>query len=207
MAVTRFVVLVYRMPTKPTAARVAVWRQLKRIGAVYLQQSVCLFPDSAATRRDLAPILAKIEASSGSFHLLPLRAIGDAERSKLVTQFRAQSAKHFQEIIENCEVNFQKEVEFETFRGNFTYEEAEEIRIEFDKIVRWFEAVADRDWFQAPNREAAQRWITRCEKLLEGFEAQVYRAQERAASEWDSVRPSGRRSGLRAIPGGQASAE
>ena len=50
-------------------------------------------------------------------------------------EFQHQSARHYHEIIENCEVNFQKEIEFESFRGNYTYEEAEEIRIEFDKIV------------------------------------------------------------------------
>jgi hypothetical protein len=32
----RFLLLVYGMPTKPTAGRVAVWRSLKKTGAVYL---------------------------------------------------------------------------------------------------------------------------------------------------------------------------
>ena len=203
MALTRFVILVYRMPTTPTGARVAVWRQLKKIGAVYLQQSVCVFPDSSATRRDLKPILDKIDASTGNFHLLPLRALADDERLKLINEFRTQSAKQFQEIIENCEINFQKEIEFESFRGNFTYEEAEEIRIEFEKIVGWFSTVSDRDWFGAPNKPIAQKWIARCEKLLEGFEAQVYRAQTNADATWDrAIEPTHRRR-LRAISGGQ----
>ncbi|MBO0746562.1 MAG: hypothetical protein J2P43_16200, partial [Candidatus Dormibacteraeota bacterium] len=79
---------------------------------------------------------------------------------------------------ENCEVNFVKEVEFETFRQNLTYEEAEEIRAEFEKIVAWFERVEARDWFGAPNKQAARDWITRCERLLEEFEERVYAAQE-----------------------------
>jgi hypothetical protein len=205
MTISRFVVLIYRMPAKPTAARVAVWRQLKKIGAVYLQQSVCIFPDTAATRRELHPIMAKMEASSGSFHLLPLRSPSELERAKLISEFRGQSAKQYQEIIENCEINFQKEIEFETFRGNFTYEEAEEIRIEFDKIVGWFEAVTRRDWFGASNRTEAQGWLTRCEKLLERFEAQVYEAQARAEEDWDGGRPPSRRRRLRALSGGGAS--
>ncbi|MGH7922085.1 MAG: Chromate resistance protein ChrB, partial [Candidatus Dormibacteraceae bacterium] len=32
------------MPARPTSHRVTVWRQLKKTGAVYLQQSVCVFP-------------------------------------------------------------------------------------------------------------------------------------------------------------------
>jgi hypothetical protein len=180
------VLIVYRMPAKPTSARVAVWRQLKKTGAVYLQQSVCVFPDMPRIRRDLQPILTKIDSSRGGYHLLPLRNVPASEQEKLVREFQSQSGKQFQEIIENCEVNFQKEVEFESFRGNFTYEEAEEIRIEFEKIVRWYATVAERDWFGAPNAEEARLWLGRCEKLLEGFEEKVFQIQ----SADDAVRPS-----------------
>jgi hypothetical protein len=177
MAITRFVLIVYRMPAKPTSARVAVWRRLKKAGAVYLQQSVCVFPDTPPMRRELQPILAKIDASSGSFHLLPLRSLSASEQEKLVEQFQAQSSKQFQEIIENCEINFTKEIEFETFRDNLTYEEAEEIRAEYEKIVSWFERVNARDWFGASNRSEAQQWLDRCARLLEEFEAKVFRKQ------------------------------
>ena len=61
--------------------------------------------------------------------------------------FVEQAAQHYQEIVENCEVNFVKEIEFERFRENFTYEEAEEIRMEFEKITTWFQRVEERDFF------------------------------------------------------------
>ncbi|MFI5285050.1 MAG: Chromate resistance protein ChrB [Candidatus Dormibacteria bacterium] len=205
---TRFVTFVYRMPTKPTSARVAVWRQLKKMGAVYLQQSVCVFPESPSVRRELQPILKKLESSGGSFHLLSLGRLSAQEREKLISEFREQAAKHFQEIIENCEVNFQKEIEFETFRKNFTYEEAEEIRIEFEKIVNWYERVSLRDWFGAPNREDAREWLSRCERLLEEFEERVF--EERAKAERldtdsdTSHSRTTRRRRLRAVPGGHA---
>ena len=202
MDLNRFVLLVYRMPTKPTSARVAVWRQLKKVGAVYLQQSVCTFPDTAHIRRDLDPILAKIVASAGEFHLLPLRRLPAPEQAKLVAEFQDQTAKHYQEIVENCEVNFQKEIEFETFRQNFTYEEAEEIRIEFEKIVNWFDRVSDRDWFSAPNRDKAKEWLARCEKLLEGFEERVFEVQAKeAGGGTPNRRRSTRRGRLRAVQG------
>jgi len=174
----RFVVLIYRMPARPTAGRVAVWRQLKKVGAIYLQQSVCVFPNIARVRREMQPILKKIEEAGGEYHLLPLRQTSFEERRKLIEQFQTQTSNHYQEIIENCEVNFQKEIQFETFRQNFTYEEAEEIRNEFEKIGTWFSRVKDRDWFGAPNQQVAADWLARCEALLEEFEAKVYEAQE-----------------------------
>jgi len=173
----KFVVLAYRMPAKPTTSRVAVWRALKKSGAVYLQDSVCVLPDTASIRRELAPVLERIDAADGRYHLLPLRTAPPEEHAKLIELFVKQSAQHYQEIIENCEVNFVKEIEFEIFRENFTYEEAEEIRMEFEKLVTWFGRVTARDWFGAPNRADAQAWIDRCEKLLEDFETKVFHGQ------------------------------
>lgn len=174
----RFVVLAYRMPATPTAGRVGVWRALKKIGAIYLQQSVCVFPDTRNVRKDLVPIRQKIETAGGEFHLLPVRQLPPDERQKLVDQFLDQTSKHYGEIIENCEVNFQKEVEFEIFRKNFTYEEAEEIRAEFEKIEEWFNRVRDRDWFGAPLRTEAEQWLAKCRVELEDFEARVFEAQQ-----------------------------
>jgi ElaB/YqjD/DUF883 family membrane-anchored ribosome-binding protein len=181
--VRRFTVLVYRMPPKPTAARVAVWRSLKKIGAIYLQQSVCVFPDNSQLRKDLAPILRRINEASGEFHLLPLRTLDSTEGPKLIEQFQQQTANHYAEIIENCEVNFTKEIEFEMFRKNFTYEEAEEIRAEFEKICAWYERVLRRDWFGAPNQAQAKDWLNRCEKMLEEFEAAVFERQEQIGTQ------------------------
>lgn len=162
-----------------------VWRQLKKMGALYLQQSVCVVPDQPSLRQELAPILERVQESGGGYHLFPLRDLDGAEWEKLHAQFVAQAAKHYAEIIENCEVNFVKEIEFETFRQNFTYEEAEEIRAEFEKIVGWFERVESRDWFGAENRDQARAWVDRCEELLETFEARVYQEQEAEAPAGD----------------------
>lgn len=176
----RFVLFVYRMPQKPTAGRVAVWRMLKKIGAIYIQQSVCAFPANSALERDLAAVVARISASGGEYHLLPLADQSDSEQTKLIAQFREQATRHYEEIIENCEVNFQKEIEFEIYRKNFTYEEAEEIRSDYDKIVSWFQRVQERDWFDAPARRDAEGWLVKCQQMLERFEARVYAAQTRS---------------------------
>jgi len=197
MAKRSFLQLVYRMPSKPTAGRVAVWRSLKKAGAVYLQDSVCVLPDSEELRAELDQVLSRIDESGGSYHLLPLGHLPTAEEEKLVQLFVDQTAKHYAEIVENCEVNFVKEIEFENFRENYTYEEAEEIRMEFEKICTWFDRVQERDWFGAPNADDARDWLRRCESLLEEFEGKVFELKgvdERAGE------PAGG-APLRALPG------
>jgi hypothetical protein len=174
----QYYLLIYQVPSKPSAARVGVWRELKRLGVLYLQQSVCIIPNVRAMRAHLERITARITTLGGDYHLLPIRALPAEEEAKIIEGFIAQSNAQYEEIIENCEVNFAKEIEFEIFRQNFTYAEAEEIRQDLDKIRRWYDRVVERDWFAATRREEALGWIGRCEELLEGFEEKVFAAQE-----------------------------
>jgi hypothetical protein len=184
-----FVELVYRMPAKPTAGRVTVWRALKKLGVIYLQDSACVIPDLPELREELNRILGKIEDSGGSYHLLPLVRLPPEEEAKLIQLFVQQSEKHYDEIVEDCEVNFVKEIEFEHFRKNYSYAEAEEIRMDFEKISSWLQRVEERDWFGAPNAAEAREWLERCERLLEDFEAKVFEVAERHDDMKEADRP------------------
>jgi hypothetical protein len=179
----QYQLLIYQVPSQPSAARVGVWRELKRMGALYLQQSVCIFPTTPELRAPLQSVTQRVTSLGGSFHLLPLRALPADEEAKIVDSFLAQSNQQYDEIIEYCDVNFSKEIEFENFRRNFTYAEAEEIRQDLDKIRRWFDRVVERDWYGAAKREDAAVRIERCEKLLEEFEERVF--AEHQAAEMD----------------------
>ena len=102
-------------------------------------------------------MLERIDEGKGRYHLLPLRKLSGGRRGEACRRCSStRPPKHYAEIIENCEVNFVKEIEFENFRKNFTYEEAEEIRMEYEKICTWFDRVQGRDWFDAPNRDEAR---------------------------------------------------
>ena len=41
-----WLLLIYKVPPEPAGKRVALWRRLKGMGAVYLQNGVCLLPKS-----------------------------------------------------------------------------------------------------------------------------------------------------------------
>jgi len=173
-----YLLFIYHVPSQPSAARVSIWRELKRMGALYLQQSVCILPQHEPLLTTLQKIADRVNELHGSYHLLPLQALPAEEEEKIIDGFIAQSNLQYDEIIENCEVNFAKEIEFEIFRNNLTYAEAEEIRQELDKITHWYERVVERDWFGAARREQALKSIEHCEKLLEGFEEKVFLKQE-----------------------------
>ncbi|MQA97796.1 MAG: hypothetical protein GEV11_25415 [Streptosporangiales bacterium] len=170
----RFVQLVYRVPSDTSRARVAVWRELKRLGALYIQQAVCVLPDREGVRDRLGKIRAKIDELGGESMLFVLEQVEELERAKLVAAFRENSAKEYAEIVEECETKFFKEIEFERYRENYTFEEAEEIRQDLEKLRRWLRKVEGRDWMRAEGRDLAHAKVAECERQLEEFEADVY---------------------------------
>jgi hypothetical protein len=166
--------LIYRVPTGSSRARVAVWRELKRLGGLYVQQAVCVLPDRGDMRDTLAKVRTRIDELGGSSIFLTLHDVEPDARTRFVDGFREQSAKEYAEIVEECETKFFKEIEFERFRGNYTFEETEEIRQDLEKLRRWLDKVEARDWMGADGRELARQKVAECETLLEQFEADVY---------------------------------
>jgi hypothetical protein len=169
--------LIYRVPTEPASKRVAVWRDLKRLGALYLQQCVCIFPDIPGVNDEVQQVAAKIPALGGETFLLEVPRLDPQDETRIIEAFRTQRSNEYAEIIEECETKFVKEIEFEHFRQNYTFEEAEEIEQDLEKIRRWFDRVRERDWFKAERRDEVEAWLARCQGLLARFEEEVYRRQ------------------------------
>ncbi len=174
MTETSWLLLVYRVPTEPASKRVTVWRDLKRLGSLYLQQCVCILPDRPDLRNAVERIGEKIESIEGEHTLFEIPRLRQGDEQRIVESFRAIRNKEYLEIIEECETKFVKEVEFEHFRENYSFEEAEEIGQDLEKIRRWFDRIVERDWFGAERRQEVEEWIDRCADLLNDFEHEVY---------------------------------
>jgi hypothetical protein len=175
MADSTWLLLVYRVPTEPASKRVTIWRDLKRLGSLYLQQCVCILPDRPELRTELERIGEKIEAMDGEQTLFEIPRLRETDEQRIIGSFRTLRNNEYQEIVEECETKFVKEIEFEHFRQNYSFEEAEEIGQDLEKIRRWFDRIVTRDWFGAAGRREVEVWIERCAELLSEFEHEVYR--------------------------------
>ena len=190
MGTNEWMLLVYRVPTEPASKRVAIWRDLKRMGALYVQQCACILPRLPAVIDELDKVTAKIPGMDGEYTVFDVPHLRAGDEERIVASFRDLRNKEYAEIIEECETKFVKEVEFEHFRQNYTFEEAEEIGQDLEKIRRWYGRIVERDWFGASRRTEVERWIERCEELLNGFEQEVYRrSSDGGASEASHIVP------------------
>jgi hypothetical protein len=153
---------------------VAIWRDLKRIGAHYLQQCVCVVPRRPDLVVALENVRAKVSRLGGASNLFEVPWLAPEDEAVLIGGFRDLVAKQYAEIVEECETKFVKEIEFERFRENYTFAEAEEIEQDLEKIRRWYAKVRERDWFDAPGWPAVESWVSRCAELLDAFFVDVH---------------------------------
>ena len=70
-----WLLLVYRIPSDPSRLRAAVWRRLKSLGAVYLQNSAAALPATDGAERALRKLRREILEMNGSAVLLSCSAL------------------------------------------------------------------------------------------------------------------------------------
>jgi len=166
-----WLLLIYRVPPEPTRLRSTVWRRIKSLGAIYLQNSVAALPASPANERSLRKLRREIVDMSGTAILLAAGALaGEAEVRGLFVTARNEE---YAEIIDKCE-DFLRQVQKEYDENHFTYAELEENEEDLVKLRNWFAKIVDRDVFLADRRPATERALETCEQSLEAYAARVY---------------------------------
>jgi hypothetical protein len=166
-----WLLLVYRVPSEPTRLRATVWRRLKSLGAVYLQNSAAALPASDGAERALRKLRREILDMNGTAVLLSCSALVGG--SDVIALFQAARGSEYEEILDKCH-DFHAGLDKEYAANHFTYGELEENEVELVKLRSWFAQVQARDVFSAPSRTAAAEAIDKCEEALELYAARVY---------------------------------
>lgn len=166
-----WLLLVYRVPSEPTRLRAAVWRRLKSLGAIYLQNSAAALPASAGAERALRKLRREILDMSGTAVLLSCEVLAGAQ--EITSAFQAARDDEYDEIVDKCQ-DFLAQVRKEYVAEHFTYAELEENEVDLVKLRNWFSRVRERDVFGSSGRQAAEQAIDGCEQTLEEYAARVY---------------------------------
>lgn len=172
----RWLLLIYKVDPGSSSRRTYVWRQLRSLGAVYLQQAVAVLPDRPEARVALERLGQRIRSTGGEASLLETASPNGAWEAELVARFNATRDEEYAEVVENI-VRFEDEVRRETEMGRFLFPELEEGEAEWAKLRRWLARIVERDFFHADGRSVAQDALARGQRLLDAFVREVYRAE------------------------------
>jgi DNA-binding transcriptional regulator PaaX len=140
---TRWLILIYQLPREPSRHRVAVWRKLKTLGALYLQNGAAALPEDSTTREQLKWLQLRIREAGGEATLWQAMPNTIAEGKSLVEEFRASREAAYRELIEAADRLRQKS----TLGANGVL-----LLEELGKLEREFRAERRRDYFRSPLR-------------------------------------------------------
>ncbi len=177
MAALFWLLLTYKVPPEPARKRIALWRKIKALGAVYLQNGICVLPRTEEHLRRLKVIENEIARMGGEAVLLETAPIDGAQQQKVLARFNVDRNEAYQEFIERCE-GFEAEIARETAAGKLTFAELEENDEDLKKLRTWFEKIRRLDFHEASLAEEAAKHLAGCADLLDRFSRQVFEAQE-----------------------------
>jgi hypothetical protein len=167
----QWLVLVYKVPSEPTRLRATVWRRLKGMGAVYLQNSVAALPASAAAERSLRKLRHEIVGMEGTAVLLSAGAlVGEPE---LTAKFNAARNDEYEEIVDRCE-DFRAQLAKEYAAEHFTFAELEENEVDLSKLRNWLASVVARDVLGGTGRHQAESALEECAAALQDYANRVF---------------------------------
>jgi hypothetical protein len=163
-----WLLLTYKVPAEPAKRRIALWRKLKALGAVYLQSGVCLLPKVESHVRRLKLLQNEITAMEGDAVLLETFGLDRVQEQKVIARFSSERNEAYQEA----------EIAKERGVGKFTYAEIEENEEDLGKLQAWLGKIVRLDFYRASLRSEAEERISRCAALLDDYAREVFEAQD-----------------------------
>ncbi|KPH05394.1 chromate resistance protein ChrB (plasmid) [Rhizobium acidisoli] len=172
-----WLLLTYKVPPDPATKRIALWRRLKGMGAVYLQNGVCLLPKTDDHVRRLKMLENDVSKMGGESVILETVALDRAQEDKVVSRFKADRDDQYREFLGRC-ADFEAEIAKEIAINKFTYAELEEEDTDLRKLQGWLEKIEKLDFYGATLAAEASERLRGCEALLDSYAQRVFDAQD-----------------------------
>jgi ChrB-like protein len=166
-------IVTYRVPPEPSRHRVAIWRELRRAGAVPLQQATWALPLHPLTARSIERVLTLVERAEGDAYLFDAKPRDDAMAAALEEAFIEGREEEWHEFLRECD-KFDDEIAKEIRTEKFTSAELDEEEQNLDRLRRWHRDLSARDVFGAPSSQEAELRLKASAERLEGFAQQVF---------------------------------
>lgn len=161
-----WVVLIYKIPSEPTKYRAAVWREIKRLGGVYLQNGVCIFPDVDDVSLNVSALADQIRNMDGSEFVFFTKSPTQAQAAEILDRFQTARDNEYQALFDPL-----RQLEAKTSSFNDTAN-ANWLIDELKRVHRQYGVIKGRDYFDAPMGsqvgQLIQQLQTRIRQMMRG---------------------------------------
>lgn len=140
----RWVLLAYRLPREPSTPRIAVWRRLRRLGALQLVDGLVALPLDATTREALEWVADEVEQAGGEATVWLAEPAASTDEQALSRRMAEAAAADYRLVIEAAEATAEPER-----------------RRTAARLRRELQRIRARDFFPPPERKRAERAVDR----------------------------------------------
>ena len=100
---SKWLLLVFTLPTSKASERVQIWRKLRRFGSVPFRNAGSLLPNTPENQERFEWLATAVRASKGEASILKIQAIDDLSSDSLQDQFRKARAEDYAELIKDLQ--------------------------------------------------------------------------------------------------------
>jgi hypothetical protein len=169
-----WLLLVYAVPAEPSAPGAAVWRVLKRVGAVSLRDGVCVLPESEPTLAAFRAVAAELEAAGGRATLVRGGRLDSEQARQVEAQLRGGRRAEYGEAAAEAE-HLLEHIRCTHGARSFSFEALEALEADLDRVRRRVELIRARDHFGEAEATAIDDVVHRCEDALTDFAEEASR--------------------------------
>lgn len=162
-----------RVPAQPSRDRVAVWRELRRLGAVPAAAGLWAVPDLPAFSEGISAVRELAERGEGSLSVFRAHGQEESDAAVLRDAFAAARIDEWNEFVADCG-KFDAEIDREFAKEKFTFGELEEEEQSLDRLRRWHRDLLRRDAFGLPEAQSATERLDASVEKLATYSERVY---------------------------------
>jgi hypothetical protein len=152
-----WLLLLLRLPATHTAERVAIWRKLKKSGAIQIQTSTYALPDEPARHETFQWLTREIRDAGGDATLIRAREIEGLSNEKLIGLFNAARAKEYEGLREALRA----------LEGHRTKRKGRTFLDRIDRVRKQFREIRQTDFFNSPRAQHVQMLLRKMERTKE----------------------------------------
>ena len=162
-----WVLLIYRVPAAPTRKRAAVWREVKRLGALYLRDGVCALPDTSAARAGLESLAERVRELGGQATVARNTQLDGAAAEALDGEWRSARAAEYDEVA-RAAAGLLRHIQEESTHHGFGRAELTSLTGDLGRLERWLGQVVGRDYLRRGDPASIARTLAACRAALSG---------------------------------------
>ncbi len=159
----RWVLLSSRVPREPTRLRLAVWRRLRRLGALLLHDAVWVLPADARTREAFEWLADEIVEQGGTALLWEAESLDRTQDRELVRRFRDEAGSRYQAIAESADAIGRAA----TRRGSAGARVSTQARRQLGGLERAIRLERRRDYFRSPEQARAVETVSAARRRVD----------------------------------------